>query len=302
MKRIIVAGLVSVACTFACSTYSGLGFVPEREPVGAGGSGSGNGSGTTAGGAQGVSGAMSDGGSGSLASSGTGAGSGGSGAVSEGGTGGAPPEAEAGAPNAGADSGPPVVFLSIALSEATTSVVRTGAEPEERFHDRCPIGQVLIGVDGRLEAPGGALYLRSIQGVCGTPSVAAEAPWAVTLAESGMLPLREIDLPQTVSARCADGEVVVGFSGRSGVWVDGLNVYCAPLEVVSLGGELELSIGDASSAGYLGAKTGGSAFALQTCPHGSVAVGQTGGTVVSGDVLGELGFACAHAQLQVDPG
>jgi hypothetical protein len=82
---------------------------------------------------------------------------------------------------------------------------------------------------------------------------------------------------------------VTAFAGRSGLWIDGLEVCCATLEI----GLDTLSIGNAVATGYLGAKSAGSAFSVQTCPPGAVAVGQTGGTVLSGDVLGELGVMCA---------
>jgi hypothetical protein len=174
-----------------------------------------------------------------------------------------------------------------------TNVVRTGSEPSVRFADRCPAGQLLIGLDATVDAAGGAAYVRSIQGVCGTPALSEAAPWKVSVAGMATLPLREQQFPQAQSARCPAGEVVTAFAGRSGLWIDGLEVQCASLEIVSDG----LSIGTARVAGYLGAKSGGSAFAAQACPDGTVAVGQTGGTVFSGDVLGEIGVMCAAVTL-----
>lgn len=289
MKRVIIAAIAAAACSWACSTYSGLDFATELGPIGASGGSGAGGEGTESAG----QGGMDD------SAAGAGADRGGAGA---GGAGGAPFVAEAGAPGGGADPGEELIPTGIAVAEATTNVVRTCSEPAVRFADRCPRGQVLIGFNGTLEAPGGAAYLRSLQGVCGRLSVSTAAPWLVTTEEAGTLPLRDLDLPQKQSVLCPEGEVVTAFSGRSGLWIDGLEIRCAPLEIVEIAGELEVTVGTSRSAGQLGAKSGGSAFASQECPNETVAVGQTGGTVLSGDVLGEVGVACAGVQLLSGPG
>jgi len=285
VNRVIRAALLTVACTAACSTYSGLDLeqdidasagaastgIAEAGKAGDGTSGRGGGLGVDTGGT-----AFSSGGGG----------------VAPGGVGGILLITDGGAPSAGADSGN-IAPTGIDVAESTTNVVRTGSEPSVRFADRCPAGQVLIGFDGMIDAAGGAVYLRSIQGVCGTPTLTDTAPWQVSTTPGGTLPLHDQAFPQAQTALCPDGQVVTAFAGRSGLWIDGLEVWCSPLEVEAD----SLSIGPASAAGYLGAKSGGSAFAAQTCPSGTVAVGQTGGTVLSGDVLGEIGVMCAAVTL-----
>lgn len=285
MNRVFTAALVVVTCTWACSTYTGLDF--ELGSIGAGGSGA---SGDANGGSPAVS-ASGTGGD-NRAMGGTAPVAVGGGADTTAGAGGILLTTEAGAPSAGADPGataPP----GIDVAEETSNVVRTGSEPSVRFTDRCPAGQVLIGLNGTIDAAGGAVYLRSVQGVCGTLQVSETAPWQVTIASGATLPLHDQEFPQPQTALCPAGQVVTAFAGRSGLWIDGLEVRCAALEIASDA----LSIGTAAAAGYLGAKSGGSAFAVQACPDGTVAVGQTGGTVLSGDVLGEFGVICAAVSL-----
>jgi hypothetical protein len=293
VKQVISAAIVTAANAGACSTYTGLEF--EGVPFGTGGSGEAS-AGANGGSVASVAGTSSGGEDDGGANAGTAPSVGSSSSGGTDGSGGILLTTEAGAPSAGADSGT-TAPTAVELADATTSVVRTGTEPKVRFADRCPEGQMLIGFFGTLEAAGGAAYLRSIQGVCGTPALSADAPWTVTLEQAATLPLREVEFPQSQMALCPANQVVTAFAGRSGLWIDGLEVQCAPLKIAAASGALTLTVGTATYAGYLGGKTGGSAFELQACPSGTVAVGQTGGTALSGDVLGELGVMCAAVTL-----
>lgn len=212
---------------------------------------------------------------------------------------GAPDMPNAGSPNAGSDS---VVPTGFSLAEQETTLVRDPLTDGTAFSDRCPTGQLLIGFYGTVDAPGGATYLRSEQAVCGMPSVSKTEPWTVTVTETTTLPMHDVEYPQKQTAKCPADQVVVGFGGRSGVWMDTVDVRCAPLKILGMSPTFLLVTGTPAKAGTIGGNEGGSPFDPLDCEAGSVAVGQIGNSAYSGAVLGTFGVRCAAITLDTGPG
>jgi hypothetical protein len=112
----------------------------------------------------------------------------------------------------------------------------------------------------------------------------------VSVASGTTLPLRGLvgDTPWT--ATCGPDQMVVGFSGRSGLYLDLLELRCAPL-LVSSGGVV--STGIISTLTSVGDQ-GGSAFPTADCPSGEIA---TISNLRTGDVVDAFGLSCSRPSL-----
>lgn len=274
----------------ACATYSSLegelrGDVTAQAGGGATSSGGAASNGGDSGSSQGGSGATAGGGtSGNTSAGTTTAGSGGDAG------GGGEPNAQ-------------VKPTALTMSEATTNVAREPNAGGTEYLERCPENEVLIGFHGTvdaLDAPDGETYLRSAQAICGSLSIGATEPWAITVTETETLTMHEIASTEAQTARCPANQVMVGFAGRSGLWMDSVDVRCAPLTILGMSPSFLLVAGTASKAATIGGATGGSPFDPLECAAGSVAVGQLIRTIQNGVVLGAFGVQCAAITLQIE--
>lgn len=304
MSRLAWLALTSFAACglVACSTYSAIDVGAGAAQVSVSGTGSTSALGGAAskgnGGNEAKSGSASDAGrAGSDVVSGGSTNDGGApsdGGTSTGGTGG-----NASAGNAGSGGAAPSVKpTGLTLGTETVDVVREPGSGGTAFSERCPDNQVVIGFNGTAEAPGGKLYVRSVQAICGVLSLSASKPWQVLVTDADTLPLHDIDFPQKQSAKCPANQVMTGFGGRSGLWMDSVDVRCAKLTILGDSPSFLLVVATPATAGTIGGASGGPFDPLE-CDAGSVAVGQVGDTIYSGDVLGKFGVHCATVTLEV---
>lgn len=186
---------------------------------------------------------------------------------------------------------------AVTLAPDTVELARNLNESGTLYAERCPDDQVLIGFQGTVDAPGGATYLRSAQAICGALSVTSSPPYEVKVIEAEALPMREIASAQFEAARCPVNQVMIGFAGRSGLWMDSVDVRCAPLSILGVAPTYLLVSGTPATAGTIGGATGGSPFDPMECEAGQVAVGQVVRTIYSGQLLGAFGVQCAKLEL-----
>jgi hypothetical protein len=178
------------------------------------------------------------------------------------------------------------------LIDPSNSQVTPGLGGSE-FTDACQPGQVLVSFTGTWGGP--YMGLESLQANCATIGISGSAPYQVTLApNAGMLgPYGEVS-PQTLDGPCPDGQVVVGFEGRSGDWVDQLTFYCAPLTISDAGGSFKIEVGTSTPITTpIGPETG-SPFSSIACDAGKIAVGIVGR---SGAAIDAIGLTCATPTL-----
>ena len=128
-----------------------------------------------------------------------------------------------------------------------------------------------------------------MSGVCATLTVQTQAPWTISTSKAGSLPVRESAKSIAQAALCPANQVIVGFQGRSGGFIDALWFKCAPLSV-GPGPGYALVIGATTDSGPIGGQTGGSQFNAIVCGANQVAVSQqpTGGNAVD-----SFGLACS---------
>jgi hypothetical protein len=157
--------------------------------------------------------------------------------------------------------------------------------------DRCPTGQVLTGFRGTvgLFSGMGTPLLTSLAGQCGSLKVDATAgqPFPVTVSPEGALPTRGIPQGKAFTALCPSNQMVVGFEGRAGSFIDQLVVVCAPLTVAGPP-SLAVTRGTFAKLPAVGG-TGGEAFQT-SCPAGRIAIGHRGEAVT---VVDTLALACS---------
>ncbi|HXK19002.1 MAG TPA: hypothetical protein VNG33_14420 [Polyangiaceae bacterium] len=302
------------ALIVACSTYSASDAQVGSstvDPDGGGGARGGSASGGVA--AKGGGGTNRSGSSGTSGIGGSigtsGSGGSGVGTVGSGGGGNEPAGGDGGMAGAGASalggSGGAVKPTGLTLADTTTDAVHELNAVNTPFSERCPAGQVLVGFNGTVDDPAdpnGKTYLRSAQAICGKLAVSASEPYTVTVTQADPLPMHEVASTQMQMALCPANQVMTGFAGRSGLWMDSVDVRCAPLSILGASPQFLLVVGTPAKAGTIGGPSGGSPFDPVECAAGDLAVGQIIRTMYAGAVLGAFGIECATASLTLGPG
>ena len=259
--------------------------------------GAGAAAGTEAGGAAGtatVAGSAGVGGAGGSGGTGGGggaggatAGAGGNGGVSGGGAGGG-----------GGSGGMPAQVEPQSITVSTTRNATAKQSPSAggtAYTDDCPANQVLIGFRGTTD--GGIASLRSVQGICGTLSVGANSPYAVTTAQAGMLTARETAGNTVENAMCPANQVIIGFSGRAAQYIEALVFRCAPLTISGNAPNYQLNIDNATNTSPIGGENAGTAFNAINCQNGQVAVTQMPN---AGSAIDNFGLKCSALSLVVN--
>lgn len=288
--------LMALACTYACATYDSLERAAQQAEAGE----------SAGGNATPTAGASSAGsGAGGAAAGRGGSTLGGSSTVEGGTSSAAGTEATDAGESAGGTGSSALKPTGLRPSATTSSLVRETDANGTLYEERCPDGQVLIGFNGTMDeagAPDSKSYLRSAEGLCGEISVSQGEPYTVLVTPGATLPLHDVAAPQTQTALCPANQVVTGFAGRSGLWMDSVDVRCAPLTILGQSPTFLLVVGTPSKAGTIGGNSGGSPFDPLECDAGAVAVGQILRTIYSGDVFGTFGVQCAVLTLELEPG
>jgi hypothetical protein len=161
----------------------------------------------------------------------------------------------------------------------TGGVARSGA---------CPGDQVLIGYRGSLgNDNGGSQVLYSLAASCGELVVTGGNPYSVTVVARGTLPEVGGSGTTRFTSLCPANQVIVGFSGRAGTFLDRLQLQCAPLSITGTA-TLSVLVGAPTALTRYGG-TGGTAF-QDACPAGHVARGHS---INEGSLIDSLAFTCA---------
>jgi hypothetical protein len=237
------------------------------------------------GGAPGSGGISGSGGSGGSLVPPTDAGSGG-GAGMDAGTD-APPK-EAGGTDA-IDAAP--VSHPATLTGATPTTLIGNANGGGLFQDDCPSGQALVGFSGTATTLGADGVNRQIAAQCGVIQVVGTT---VSLKPGATLPTRGSVAGAAWTRTCPTNQVVVGFSGRLGDFVDQLVFVCAPLSASSPAVGASLAPGTMTTSLTPIGGGGGMAFAAVKCATGELAGGSR---VRAGDFLDAFSLICSRANI-----
>jgi len=179
---------------------------------------------------------------------------------------------------------------TVSLAAPTTTSAVGNSAGGTATTDTCPAGQALVGFAGSLSAGTTAGVHRQIKGICGTLSVTGTTASVgvgttmITRGQSGA---------SAWSRMCPANQVVVSFSGRSGLLVDQLTFACARLTAAAPAVGSALTAGAASSLSPVGG-TGGTAFAAMKCGAGQIANAMI---VRTGDNLDAFALACSKASV-----
>jgi hypothetical protein len=117
------------------------------------------------------------------------------------------------------------------------------------------------------------------------------APYAISVSSGATLPLHGLKGQILWASTCPPNQVVVGFGGRSGLYVDQLLLRCAPLVVN--GPPYTIARGTITALPPVGG-TGGQPFPTTDCSAGQVA---TVSRILAGDYIDAFGLSCSTPAL-----
>lgn len=177
--------------------------------------------------------------------------------------------------------------------DQTFTVLRGSPGAGTAVMDVCPDGQVTLGYRGAVAPLAESFVLGRIQAQCGHLELTGAGPYAITTTPGDATPIRGDYGDEPWEIMCPENEVVVGFGGRAGSFVDFLSIGCAPLLVKGEPGDLRVEFGPLSFPGGAGGE-GGEPFPDTLCDGAQIpnAVQTVIATVVSA-----FGMGCATASL-----
>jgi hypothetical protein len=166
------------------------------------------------------------------------------------------------------------------------------------FVDTCTHDQVLVGLN--VWTNPGSQFIQRSQALCGQIVVDGTS---VTIAPGGDMRVRGLGLMDGADVMtdltCGANEVVVGFDGRSGLYIDEIRIHCAPLSAFVDGDGIRLVIGKEVFGPTVEANTtGGEEYSL-VCESGDVARGPL---VAAGQWLDGLGLVCTTPHIAYPDG
>jgi hypothetical protein len=173
------------------------------------------------------------------------------------------------------------------------------------FSQNCASNEVVIGFSGTVDPPDASTnWLRSFQAICGSLTVTGTTTFSVqtTQAETLPKPMTNTGVGSTTQTRrCPSNQMVIGFDGRSGGWIDQLVFTCAPLTIGGTSPNFTLSVGTPSAPLAPLGGPGGNPFPPAfpgpiNCPAGQVTVGDTGR---AGGFIDAFGLLCSTPHLVV---
>ena len=192
-------------------------------------------------------------------------------------------DADAAAADAAADASLPFGMTFVDPS----ATMQVGGSGGSAFADMCPAGQVVTGFDGALYAADD--LIGRIRAHCGLVEVDPDS-LAVTILPATDLPEHGTGTTSPWTSACPADQVVVGHGGRSGLLVDQLIFYCAPLVISGSAGNHTVGLGATTALPAVG-HVGGSVFADQICTDGRVTAAYAGR---SGTALDAFSLVCSR--------
>ena len=174
---------------------------------------------------------------------------------------------------------------ALVLTAGGSSPLRGNAAGGVLFNDACPVGEVLVGFSGMLGSAHG-----QIRGLCAAVSLVGEpGDYRIAFAPGATLPNRGTGGDAPWTRVCGFEEIVVGFTGNSGVLVDDLTFECARLQIGPSMAGYPLTLGTVNVLPTIGGG-GGAPFAPSRCPAGQIAVQAD---IRAGADIDALGLSCA---------
>jgi hypothetical protein len=189
-----------------------------------------------------------------------------------------------------ADAGCPICPDPVALSGLSLTA-QQGGNGGTAYTDTCPGSQAVIGYQGYITpASVGLILIGGIQALCAEVFLSASG---IETSPGATLPMRGTSQDGPWMQICPAGQVVVGFSGHSGLDLDRVAFECAQL-VTSEGeaGEELLSLETEVTLAAAGGD-GGSPYEV-SCPSGQVA---RGSNLFAGEWVDSFGLVCGSPAL-----
>jgi hypothetical protein len=192
--------------------------------------------------------------------------------------------ADAGAPEAPTDAVPAPPSITFTSSSSTVHAPSTGGSA---FDSTCGGNRVLIGLSGT--SGGMVAGLNSVQGTCGDLKVTGTSSYQITTEANGTLGPFGTASPNAHASSCAPNQMIVGFDGASGAWIDHLFIHCAPLTIQGGPGNYTVAVGTSTKILTRVGPATGTPFAARSCPDGQIAVGILG---AAGQAVDRFGLSC----------
>jgi hypothetical protein len=165
--------------------------------------------------------------------------------------------------------------------------------PEPSIDDECPTGSAVVGYDVATTSDPRLDVVDRIRTICGAVRLShAGGVLSVEIGATTALPERGSGPGTIVPLRCPKNQLVVGYRGRSGAFVDQLGLRCAPLLVAST--QAELALGAVTELGPVGGD-GGDVHPATDCGPAQVVVGTR---TLADFVLERLSLSCASVSLR----
>jgi hypothetical protein len=199
------------------------------------------------------------------------------------------PDSAVTAPDAAASSDaiPALVFMD----EVTTVGVRPVNPGGEEFEDPCEAGRVLVGLVGT--AGPDINGVNSVQARCA--ELVLGKPRGFGTENPRTLAVHGVAGPDGQDATCPPDQVVVGFEGSTGQWIDRLYVDCAPVSFQSSNRLAVVSVGTATRLPVELGQPAQGILQMVRCEKGKIAVGIRG---AAGRAVDWLGLRCARPTLR----
>jgi hypothetical protein len=153
--------------------------------------------------------------------------------------------------------------------------VERGGDGGIAHSDQCPANEAVIGYQGDVTDADAGLQtpvVSRIRTVCGTLSLDGTASNQVLVGPGATLPLRGLYSGPPWSQVCPANQVVVGFGGRSGDYLDQIGFECGHWVASASGGGTSFTM-DTNTTLMPAGGDGGSAFPAVACPPGQMAIG-----------------------------
>jgi hypothetical protein len=182
--------------------------------------------------------------------------------------------------------------VGIVLGEELTALSMMGGGGGEAFSDACAPGNVLVGLGGYFDDRG---WHGMMAAGCAPLEFSEmdDGSFAVGVGEWTATPMHGEAGQQLWISECPENEMLVGFTGRSGLLVDNVQIACAAFDVIETTQGFALVAGEPHFLDAVGGQ-GGAPFDPVTCESGSVA------TVVdmrAGESIDAVGVSCRELAL-----
>jgi hypothetical protein len=155
--------------------------------------------------------------------------------------------------------------------------------------DACAGGAAVVGYDVTVSSDPNATFVDRVRTICGALHVGHAQGLTVDVGDVSSLAERGTGSGDVVRLRCPAHQVVVGFDGRAGAFVDQLGFRCAPLLVA---GDA-LALGAVTVIGPAGGSGGGAKGPID-CGPAALAVGSR---TLADTIVKKMALVCAQVGL-----